>query len=1188
MKHRFRASLSYLLSLSFVLSSFSSYGEVPQALQPLPPSEKVTNSMFSFIPGWDDFAADQTELPKLPSFEKNDPILDQDPYFLRSQKWVQADGAVSETTTAADATGFDVQIPRSNVILHVEQPLTPVLEADDYIFLQANSPEFFRAKIKDEADYGEGLFFIDLRDLRAESLRTNGERRGVPIFFLMTDGKGWTEQLAAVQKRGMHTLDFRNPQGIGEAVDFGDLDDLSKILHFALATAVGMETLHQDDLVREKLMASLRSGEGRIEVPYILPPRGSTAAFGSFFTGIDLDHPSQSVGTLITSRFDFHRLWDMAFPPAYASGKTSLSTRLLIVSGFVVASFVGSYAAKKSVLRKRMSDIRKLIEDADDYRRKKEGLPAIDRTTARYRMTMGFVDTLTITTQVFATQEFLPTVSTGYFAEYLADKLPNEAGTNGFIRKYIVEKGLIFDRGQAEKVNANAWTFWLGSIVLGGLDIKSVIPQMFYLNQRVLPAIGGLFSDDLRMQMEHQYGGASAAGMNVLYSEMMRNVSSYTIHGAYSYSQEMVAFFETMVRPRIEDEVRHKQQIDPESQSGRKIVDELVRKEIEPLLVQRGLPSSDQHLFDASTMIKKGVQTRGYAADPKKLYPEVDMSAWSKDEINKFKKEKGEYFILENGRWGVLSRVLQNMVDTAQRFYELNPSETVAHALAYSKDVQAKFHKYKNWLSNPTRFGMVSREAKEIRQMLTSLSYLDDGPVFSKQLKYAHVWKGYTEDPDASELSARWFRQSLFATLEGKEYYLWPNEEQMRKFSEVALSEADTVLQAQGESYTEGDKKLLSIEIIKGKIAAEEHQKSVMDYRPYNKRFMDFDNGVLPVRWMGEAKTDRQLAQIKERAIEDVALQTKRPVEDFQRNPELIADPQIQPAYEDAFRNAWTDETALYTLPPQYSENVKKALDEAEETFAIAFSKEKLRYYYNSLSKADQVQLVARMKTEAFINAYTRQMGGAYANLSDKEQTQFLRSPEQPGFFQRFRMHSKWTNRPTRLARALNVVMRGLEMPFQTNYNLGAKAWRHRNVPWAGDHTTAWKNKFKRLFLLLTSSYLVNYYVWQVQYDWSTYLFLTLTFTYLSVFATSLDRMMMNIGKPTGTNTWRKAGFGEIWTWVTWPLAFPFFLFNKQFSEAWDKLVWNPLVEGATVVGSGASEGLHQALIACEKLLGGS
>lgn len=320
----------------------------------------------------------------------------------------------------------------------------------------------------------------------------------------------------------------------------------------------------------------------------------------------------------------------------------------------------------------------------------------------------------------------------------------------------------------------------------------------------------------------------------------------------------------------------------------------------------------------------------------------------------------------------------------------------------------------------------------------------------------------------------------------------------------------------------------------------------------------------------------RQQLRMQARAIEQVAKQLNREPKEFHDNPDLLAEPEVKQLYEDAYQAAYLNEVKLYTLPEQYSKLVQAASQQAVEAVEVGMQNEQLSTYFRKLSAGDQAKMMAHMKAELFVDKYVKltESSSEYVPLT---------SPEQPGRLQKWRMYGKLPNQPGRIGSLVNGTLRALEAPFRLTYGMGAEAWRHRTIPFAADATAAVKNKAKRLFLLMGASYWVNYYVWQTTFTWPQYLFLTGTFTLLSVAAYALDRMMMNIDKAPMDSTKRKIVYSIFWSTISFPLGFPFYFWAKPFTASWDKYVTTPI---ATALNTVVTTPIEHVITACEKLLG--
>ena len=413
----------YALTVSLVSSSTGFAASGP-ASEPPPLLPSSADESLSGLPFVNDFMKEPWVAPHWGPFDPKDPLLDQDPYFLRSQHWHSNSAAISDLRTRAksDDKGFEVQISGSSISLRVDQPLRPVVEVDDYLFFQATSTDFFKVKASSEENYGEGLFFIDKRDLKNESM--TGGQHGVPIFFFPMSGIGWTSKIESAEvPDGFPTVAFQTEDGSSVSIELEDMDLLSNALHQTLQLAVANEMRFLPGAISQSIVDSVHSENGIIHWPYVLPPAGSTAAFGSYATGMNLERPERSRDKIARSeKFDFHSL---IFPEARADASLippDLATRLWVIGAASFGLIVTSVYTKYFVLKNKMVEISSFLAKQDVKRAIQKGKTPPNVNGRPYRAYAQFRDNISVFAHSLGAAFFAPNVLEGYFAEYGADR----------------------------------------------------------------------------------------------------------------------------------------------------------------------------------------------------------------------------------------------------------------------------------------------------------------------------------------------------------------------------------------------------------------------------------------------------------------------------------------------------------------------------------------------------------------------------------------------------------------------------------------------------------------------------------------------------------------------------------------------------------------------------------------------
>lgn len=703
--------------------------------------------------------------PKFGPVPTDDPLLDQDPYFMRSQTWSKATVNLTDRTSVfVKHDTLSLQLPGKSFELTIKAGLKPLFETDDFLFFKASSRQLFLDKAKKEEDVGEGIFFLNKQYIKAELEREGEERRPVPIFFFPLFGTGWSGNISAILTEPFEVLALENSEGESIAIELEDIEKLSQVLHSTVVLTTVMELKHNPEVLQLAAVKMKRPDLHKgFELPFVLPPRGSTAAFGSFFAGQNLDEPEKAIYKT-ASRFE--KFKQLIFPQAHADGLISpdVLERLMIVGGISLGTFVASVVTKYTVLHEKMMKRRASIEKREDEQREKEGLAPKDRTSKRYKVVREFKEWIDVFSHGLAVASSGIGVAAGFLAEYGADRFLGKTGysPNGMIRKFL-ELTFLYGRTQNELIAANWNSFYLGVLILGGIDSLSVILQLMVVSPVFFPWIAQFVSDEMHQRATHQFSGADAANANVITSEIFRNLSAYFVSGAYAYSSSQRQALLEIVRPEVEAQMRSEGE-DPtnHSPSVQKELMERIEKRIEIMMVERGLPSREEFIFSSPSLLRGLAQKMGYNVDRNTLAEE----------------NKKESFLLENARQGLINKSLKTAIDEAETLARAHGDADMIEAAEMLRETKQEYNVVSNLIKNPLHPIEVVKKAYKVRKMLTILSY--EGDIIGGAVKYVDAWDKSHRNPRAATIAARLYRQSLFSLVEEKPHYIKENAQEVQ------------------------------------------------------------------------------------------------------------------------------------------------------------------------------------------------------------------------------------------------------------------------------------------------------------------------------------------------------------------------------------------------------------------------
>lgn len=1211
-------TIRYFLALIFLLESQPFMLAADANARQVENDKAIRTSyekVFAGDPIWDEFVKAPFNPPKMGPFDPKDPVLDVDPYFMRSQNWSQVAAFSGDGFTAHTQNGgVLIQAPGQSRALFVKQDLRPAFETEDFAFFQT-SKKTFEDKAADKEAYGEGLFFIDKRDFKSEAQMSHRDPRPIPVFFFPLNGQGWTEKLHAtsVLTPG-EIIALRNATGNSITIELEDIYELAKLLHNNVGYSI-IFTLKTSgaQLTAEHFNNWKKNANGPLELPMAYPARGSTAAFGTFFTGLDLDNPSKSLFDIAQNNWFTREL----FPTAHASDLLSPDVlgRLLVIAGITGTTLIASIFAKYTILKEPMLDRREYIEAKQDDARRRNDLPPIDRSGVGYKVKREIKEWVDVFSHGLATVSAGFGTTAGFLIEYGADRILGKQATaqNGLVRRFL-NYTFLYGRKQNEFIAANWNSFILGVMVLGGIDTAFVALQLLFVSPYFFPWVASGMGDDIHSRVVEQFSGKDSENNNVITSEILRNLGSYFVSGAYSYSSSQRQALLEIVRPNIEKEMRGEGK-DPQVAENH---DELMRRievRIDNMLVERGLPSRKEFLFSGPSVFRSLMGLMGYKIDKKALAKkemikkgmnpedpamkkelkrraeaqtninvrieivkeELQKEGWdlnTKDkeqqkkigqEIAKRAAAETNSYLLEQSRQGILSQILKNALLAAKQMAADNPGDPVcSSAVAMLEEVRNDYHILSRIIANPLKAKEAIQKGIKVRKMLTLLSY--DGTLLTTAVKHVDAWDPENRDPAGATVAARLFRQSLYSIVQDKDYLLMPSEAQVEKHREAAEQMADQQI-AEAKAKGLGDeepmeKSILTLEATKKLIAAEDGEKATAAWKPAKQGLVE--------RLQARLADKRAKARVQEKLI-FAGVPNGESSEDYTFE-------QRQADYREFYAEELGKIVGLSTLPKEQSDVVRSAMKDAEEQVQKNLEENPgFKRYYDSLSQMEQLQFLAHQYADTYLARYVEK------TVSNSDYVS-LTSPEQPGVFQKLRQTS-FVEGDGLLAKTVRLTLRGVEsMMDNSAYRPGLVNWARRNIPWFQDVKSDISLSWRAQWTALTVGYLVQFHLWQVKMDWSTYMFFFWTSGIVGVLHWWLDRLMINMGIRPMHDLTSKLKYSVVYSWLTYPAYIPFFFFYPGFDKAVAEYVYEPAKNHVIAPSVSA---VQTVVSSCERLLQG-
>ena len=541
--------------------------------------------------------------------------LDEDPFFLRSQRWLPLNAG-----EAAPGTGAVLDYPLLRKRLHITAPgLRTLLTTDDYTFLTTASDE--------------GLFVIDTM----EALQSASDERPVPVFFMPLPGKPRRARILATQEVIVLALAGGTPL----PVLLADITLVTQAgrLNLALTQIQQIEArLQRGTLMAPESLAALASftqdGQPQAltrlietltrtdgEAGPLLPAPGSTAGNGILFTGFGATASPPAAPSLHTRTLQ--KIWDaLTIPSAHAvmeiSGAATAASLLSHFTYFVGVStvaLIASVVLKYTVLKGKIAEKRRcrdLLEASQPTGKTPprswlaRGIRAAEKTTiGREVVEIGDVYAHTLTTLY----QF-PGVTFGNVLEYAADRFfPKQAGPKKPLRR-LLENTALFVRDTMSGIPVNTMTWVMGAVVLGGIDTALYYLQLYHL----VPTIALWIAQNvpgLRELFEEAYAIGNPHTEILNRFALFNCIVSYYNAGASSLSQDIQGQFIGAIRAAVDDDLR-RMGLNPDSADVHAERERRVRDRMDASLRRMGLPGPESFLFDAQSLHEGAMRIVGY------------------------------------------------------------------------------------------------------------------------------------------------------------------------------------------------------------------------------------------------------------------------------------------------------------------------------------------------------------------------------------------------------------------------------------------------------------------------------------------------------------------------------------------------------------------------------------------------
>ncbi len=1054
-----------------------------------------------------------TETP-IPAIADGNPLLDSDPFFMRTQNW--------ETNAESNSCGQHLCFSKNQrgelllsalggeKALRLKRPLTPILETESYVILSADSDAIFRQKAK-EANPGEGLFFISKRSLVDGAQK----RQPVPVFFFPLPDDGWTgKQPGAFDFIAADQIVVHDKRGFALPIEKSDFAYLEKI--------------QRDNLVIAQMFSFM---EGKVDARGVaLPKANSTLLFGSILSGQtpDLGGGRQAVldgllkfqnymrdaGRLILPEANAKDEEAEALELMRAQIQTRTKTQDLPYWRKWVAptiAYGGTAAAAAAIYVGHPIDWSTLIT-ADMPQRiatvgKILGAVGLASVLMRYTVHKTKLDTKY---KISANDSWLEWVNKHHKA--MLDEL-----THGlyfsvasipqgirhvleFFKDHFMPSNKMVHKAwdatmgwqmrQNSRLAMNWKTFYLGALVFGMAD--SVLVGVHLL----------LFTPFL---MDHFGIGVASGAVTAAYasSEVLRNFLGYLQGGAHSYSAE-VKFIHMQSAEKEAKRQLELQGIDPNSSRSADLIQKIAENEVEKRFKTVGLPGQDEFLYDPISALEKASNVLGYSVDKGSLTPEQTKTVES------------QQFVLAKRRWGLVQPALRKALQTAKDAQKNAPSKTGLQTIALleyalkdrslTKSVAGRAwdtlgskwaadgfkdsvnHSMTEYLAegkSATWLGSLraatrgafrylaldsTKEVRDIREVLYLMS--TSGNPRDLEGMLPDSWRAKAGSEEAALLGAELFHRAFFAYYEGQPELITPTAELDGRYGARArkilarLSSKQTIL---SDSFVYQIRYWQTLYRLKAK---DQERNDLLTYKPKALK------GLAAMQW-ARAKA-RAIKIFNEDPIdEQVAREWQTMAERYQEDSGVQVDT-TKWAHSYRFKTLMAQQFAkvvgLSVNNVENSEFVKRVVIKAAAETESQLGLEKEQTYISRIQPDEREFHEAQVFTQNFINAYV--------SMSVATDEMSAGSPEYPGRFQAVRralVDVPGGKIASKAVRFFEAMFRNEE----TAYKPGFWSFLDRSLPFVPDMAHNFFRSLRTLPYVLSFSWLTSYYIWQIHIPFS-------------------------------------------------------------------------------------------------------
>lgn len=1076
------------------------------------------------------------DIQRAPKLSGSDPVVDRDPYFLRSQRWETASLPAPQSSSPGDHEviyravpgGLELSVVGVAGTLHLHRSLIPIAALPDYLLLAATDGSIFaeRGGYQGEAP-GQGLFAISWDDFTSASV---AERR-VPIFFLPLPGEGWVGAVRAAQVPDQELVLVRAVTDAGDMPHQRAVTDAGDMPHQRAVTDAGdlpleyadIETLvkvGRSNLILAYALAAKTAGPQQA----FLPPTLSTAGFGIIFTGLHGEKPSASLwqtaslyrqrsalGSLapLLARL-FHTSSALADPwMTFEEVITVLFPKLAYVGSIISLCMVAAIGLKHTLYRSRY-------------------LPGEQRYSQwlqpRQRQGEAWKNNITVYGHLVTVLAALPFVGTGNPLQFWFNRLlPSlSAGKNSLVRKlFHFFVGFATETNRDLQINDKVVK---AALVTTTVDIFCVAYQLYGVVPAQLQQLAAI-DPSWKARVDHILDRDNATTASFALEETGFVAMNHLTHEPSAYASDVKAQSEQRAAYEVDEEMRG----DPhgpgwEKERQRRIEARIAEKYAEAGLGSKDTKARDEFLFDAQTIYSAMSAMLGYAP----------AEAWSRPQ--RLREAAGEQLP------GLVIPSIWRAWKDAEAKLAAYPEDTdLRQAVALLESLYTDATYYRQFVENPrnlvselknlwNRKGLLNR-LRQTRRDLILLTH----PTMMNATTFEVLpdsWRA-GRSPGAVRVAAMCFQNAFFAYTEGdkkRSTGITEDHPFLTEYREqaTALREQARALVASlhsGEVAGEGRRYPVEEQLIFERLVHVAHEKAQIEATPYQ----DAVKGWFQ-RW--------QVNRARRQALKEFARLHKRKF-------------QINGASDEDLRS-WQELHAkammgVMGMTPVYDDPQAPRLKEAVELMAQAHFTEfehnpKVQAYVATLS--DAPAFLDRMRA-----IFTAQ---AYLDITTQTHLVPQTSPAQPGLFQWLR-NSYIVKKLPRWAKCpFTVGVRFAEAATYTDgHHLGLRNWIRRKVPVVTDMRTALVRTLQYSLIFLSATWVFNYFFWCIDMPWymhaASYFF---GYPFVVGPRLFLQRAFRNIGVPPTEGWLGRMAYAFIYSWSTY-FGYPLTQLFEPEARAW-------------------------------------